>query len=413
MTTPISPGDQVPANTGAIPLLITGQAPPCGEGNREEISNDDGRDGKASASSMDRYAYCAGSANACRGLPELRKQKVTAEGTRIHDALHTGDDDDLELTEKEIADKLRNIEQSALTQWMEEFDLGGKGTVVFRETRFWIRNRTTLEPIASAKPDVVFLCGSHALGINFKSGYAESTPSEVSWQCRTEAIAFWHEHPEVEHARWGIAASRLSSKLDTTDYSAVELQRVNREIEHVVWRSEQPDAPRVPGAHCRWCRAQTACREAATYSLIASHGMPVALADGTPNELAIIDRVGRMTPQELAFVHEREAIARVVFDSVETRMKTLPKEVLEPLGYMVAPGNENKEIVDVPKAFARLSTLLTDIERVQCIKITRGKAAKLLTDRTKVSKKKAGELIDSAIGDAMVDKTGQSRLKKL
>ena len=379
----------------------------------------DVREGRPSASNLDRLVHCPGSLAAERGMPELPTQAVTEEGSAIHAALETGDDTKLEMTEREIKSRLIEIEDTALGEWMSQFD-SGLHAETHHEKRLWIRNRATLDKVASAQLDIFHVLANQALVIDTKTGFADATPSERNWQLKTQAVALWQAYPAVERVRVAIAHVRLTSKFDACEYSLDDLRHAEREVLHAVWRTEQPDAPRVPGSHCRYCRAQGVCREMATWALVASHADAMPVAD----ELGVALHVGKMTPGELAYVHSRKRLANVLFDAVSARMKTLPTDVLTSIGYELAPGVKRRDITDVTQAFLRLKPLLqyeksdgqvcqVIDERMQCVKISRTTAADLLAKRTDVAKKKAQALIDEAIGDAMVENEGEPRLKQL
>ena len=124
--------------------------------------NPDPRENKPSASSMERFVNCPGSWQSEQGQPELPKAKVTQDGTDIHEALATGEGDELELTPGEIADKLRRMEGTALEDWANTNKLETFQPRV-AEQRLWLRNPRTLELVASAQLDVFYLSPPHAL----------------------------------------------------------------------------------------------------------------------------------------------------------------------------------------------------------------------------------------------------------
>ena len=370
---------------------------------------DEERAGLPSASSMPRYAACAGSRAMEQGLPEPPSDSTQETGVNVHAAMETGDDSDLEMDEKDIAAKLREFEEREVASWREDFSLGTP--IVIREQRMWIRDRKTLDPVASARPDVVFTSGVHGAVVNYKSGFAQQTPSDRNWQCRTEVIALWHEHPDLEHIRGAILASRLNTKFDATDYDVNDLRRIETELRHILWRTQQSDAPRVPGAHCRWCKARGVCREAAVYGMIVQADMP--LAKGKPDQIDLLARVARMSPAELAFVHERRATMDIVFGAVEHALKQLPKDTLESVGYKLVDGNKNYPIPDeiVPTAWQKLLEVLSEEERIQTIKITRGKVETLLRDKEGLTKDAAKERVIKLLG--LQEKIGNHKLKKI
>lgn len=362
---------------------------------------------------MDRIAHCAGSPAMERGLPDLPVEEVAESGTAIHGAMETGDDEGLGMTEKEIAARMRDIELREFTNWAAGYHLA-KEPVCVREERFWIRNRQTLDPIASARPDVCYISAPYALVINYKSGFKNPTPSERSWQSRTEVIALWHEHPELTTITGAFLASRLSSKYDATEYQQEDLQRVEREIRHIIWRSEQPDAPRVPGPWCRYCKARGLCRENAVYSLVATHGMAVVTGSKkTRGEetLAIAQAVARMTPQEMGFVYSRQSTVDAVYAAIKARLLELPENELAAAGYEKQKGNTYYPVDDPAVAFVDLGEVLSSADRAQCIKVVIGTAEDLLAARQGITKKEAKERIISLLG--LQPKLGNPKLKPL
>jgi len=368
-----------------------------------------------SASSFDRLYFCPGSRKAEQGLSELPKDDTTETGVRVHSAMETGSDDELEdMTEKDIAKALRAMEEREIAKFQEFYNLGAPVKII-REERFWIRDRRTLEILASARPDVVAIWPpDHGFVGNYKTGFKSVTPSQLSWQSRTEVLSLWQEHfncRDITAIRGGFLASRLRSSCDTTDYTTVDLSRVSREFMHALWRIDQPDAPRIPGQWCRWCLANGVCREKAVYDQISGAQLPVVA--GEPDQLKILDAIGRLTPHEMAYIYHRKASMEFAYDALQHRMKQLPENVLKDIGFKIVPGNKNREIVDTPTAFARLAIYLPDEDRMQAIKILRGKAAELLAERTGISKKSAQEQIDGAIGNALKEKPGQPKLREL
>jgi hypothetical protein len=388
------------------------------------MSERDDRGNLPSASSMDRCAHCPGSWQAERGIGELpTADQSQQDGVDIHEALETGDDEDLGLTQKQIAEKLRSMEAREVDNWRAAFNIEGPITTVVEggeNGRFWIRNQT-LDLISSARPDKVHICAPHAFVINWKTGFKRPTPSELSWQSRTEVVATWHELGGevglIKHIRGAFLSSRISSHFDATDYHMENIRRVEREIQHVVWRTQQKDAPRVPGPWCRYCRAQGVCKENATYAMLPAGNQPMTVPGRggalKADELAVALYVGKMTPREMGFVYQRQSVVDSVFKALKARLLQLPEDQLAQAGYKKVAGNRNKEITDAPTAFSRLSAILTDEERWQCVRIVRGAVTDSVADRLGITKKEAEERVLAAMGDVVVDKPGNPKLKPL
>lgn len=378
------------------------------------MNTTDERDDRAnlpSASSWDRLVRCPGSWQAEQGLPELPTQQVTQDGDDIHAAVETGDDSDLGLTQKEIVAKLREMEEREVANFADHYNLAGPAKVI-REERFWIRDWITLERVASARPDVIHLFpGGYTFVGNFKTGFADLTPSELNWQCRLEVLAVWHgilDHATtVKVIRGALLSSRLSTTFDSTDYNLDDLITLENAIRTTLWRAKHLHSERVPGRHCRYCKAQGVCREAATYSLVVASQVPQL----DKPELAAVEAVSRMTPAELAFVFKRKTTIEAIFKSVTERLKSLPKDDLAAVGYQLAPGVNGIEVTDFAGAFQALGNLLSPEERVQCAKLLLGRAEELIAAKNATSKKAAKEQLRTTLAEWTIPKIGNPRLK--
>lgn len=280
----------------------------------------------------------------------------------------------------------------------------------FREQRLWIRNRANLGLIASAQLDVYFIYGSNALAIDFKTGFSEQTPSERNWQLKTQALALWHEYPNLKHIRMAIAHSRLSSKFDACDFTVRDLEMVERDLLFLVWKSEQPDAPRVPGAHCRWCKARGLCPESATMALVVSKGVEFG---SLKNSLDVAALIKTLTPSQLKFIYERRSLANEIIEGSVQRLKTLPPEQLALIGLKLDNGASLKPITNTKLAYERLEQVLGKPAMMEVISVARGKAAEVLCEQQQITLKAAKEKVDAILGDAITPKEGAKRLKPI
>lgn len=371
--------------------------------------------GLPSASGIDRIIHCPGSVIAERGLSDEKKLAVTQSGTDIHESMKTGDEETLGKTEREIKEDLLKMEEYSKNKWIDDgYVPEGITRVIADDSRQWIRNNK-LEPLVSAQPDKVYFSRTSMLGLNWKTGFNDPTPSELSWQCRTEVVVTWFNNPQIEHARWGIAASRLTSKLDTTDYDRNDYERFNREILHALWRAEQPDAPRVPGTHCRYCKAKSLCREYAVYNMIIASRVPITV--GKPDDMAIIQAIHNLTPAELGFFYARKSSVEVAYDAAKERLLSMPEEDLKSAGFEKHQGSNLSKITNAALAFQRLASILTPEERVQCISIVRGRAVELYSEHVVSGKhptqKVAKQAVDEALGDVLEFREGAPKLKPI
>lgn len=360
----------------------------------------DVREGLPSASGAERFVNCAGSAQAEQGMPPLPEQAVTRSGTDIHDALESGDDGALEEDDAAIAKRLAGMEARAHEDWMRDRGIEHKEPA-HREERLWIRDRKTLDLVASAQLDVFYIQGTEALFIDFKSGYKKTTASEKNWQVLTQALALWHEYPQVTNFRGGIAASRLTSTLDLVEYTAEQLAFAERELQLAVWKSKQPDPPRTPGSWCFYCRANGDCTSAAAFSAVI-HPESGVQTERTDFQLWALESVGKMTPQQMGSVYKKSKIAEVIFANVEARLKNMPAAELEKIGLNLKPGAQNRSLTDVPKAWETIASLLTEPERLACISIAIGKLTKAVAKKKNIKEADAKILLEQTLSGLIV-----------
>lgn len=301
---------------------------------------------------MARIHFCPGSENLIRSIPadQLPKDSsdVAESGTRVHAALQTGDASDLDMTETEIAERLKKLEDETVKQWWSEVvvpncktgpELGG-GVTIIREERLWIRDQDTLEELASAKPDVVYHIGDYALCVDFKSGFKPSTPAQRNHQLKTQALAV-HCETYCSNIRVVIAQHRFTSMVTAADYNDETIPQAAAELMHDLWKSNQPDAPRVPGEWCDYCPAAAWCSERTALALLPSYRLL-----GSPKKELMAAYVESLTPEDLAFVEKRRLLAVALFDAVKARLKKLPTDQLRQLGFELSDGRTMPEVKD-------------------------------------------------------------------
>lgn len=319
-----------------------------------------------SASGLDRVLNCPGSVAAERELPPMKEESYTTEGTDIHAALETGDPSKLSGDSLQICEKLLHLADEAVRIWHEENKLDETKTLVGKEERFWIHDRRTLNPLASAKLDRCYVNFAHAeekprgsgewfqngrgLIIDYKSGFLDAPPAYINAQLRTQAVALWHEYPELQHVRVAIAHSRFKTTFDFCDYALSDLQAAEQEIVTGLWKSAQPNASRAAGTWCRYCKAQANCREAAAYALL-----PVSMMPIQPPFKDVSVMVSQLSVSDLGKIHSRKAIAERIFKAVAERLKSLPADDLASIGYALKTNNPTRDFPDVKQLFQLLS----------------------------------------------------------
>lgn len=358
----------------------------------------DERRGLPSASGAEKLYMCAGSFKAEQEAPDTEPTDEAIQGSEIAEALENDDFTALDEEGRNIADKLKEMEAQALEAWRISNRLEARAITTAREERLWVRGEDG-KTIGSAKLDVFWIQDGHGLGIDDKSGYLKVTASHRNYQLRVQALALFDEYP-VAKIRVGTAQYRFRGHLDICDYDLKALQMAKKEYEFAWWRAQQPHAPRQAGSWCRYCKAKPYCREAAAYSLlpvpIAKPGMDIAAA------------VAQLTPQELAFLHEKKAIAEKVFEAVDTRLRSLPREVLNEVGLDLGKPGSSREITDIKKLWNLLyaqgvtqdefiSLCKAAIGKVEALMVPKIRAANPAMTSNDAAKKQVAKLIEPAV----------------
>lgn len=310
----------------------------------------DEREGLPSASGAEIFVNCAASQRLQAMVEKVESADPLAlDGSVIHAALEREDGSELTMDQAEIATKLSEIEKQLYHQWREDFPIEDRGQVI-REERFWIRGEDG-QKTGSAKPDVVYIVGDHALCIDYKATFSQLKDASSNIQGRVQAISICQNHPEVTHIRVAFAQFRLSRFFTYCDYTVKDLDFALKEWNLAVWRSQHPDAPAIPGTHCRFCRAKSICRAAAAYSLLPATTVPGMLKT---DKVAISNAITSLSHSDLVAIHERGSIIKNVLDAVSARLKALPVEELKALGLELKPGSKYISKVDVNAMFQLL-----------------------------------------------------------
>lgn len=355
-----------------------------------KVVSTDERENLPSASGIPRLVHCAGSRQAEVLFPGEEQTEVATSGTAIHAALETGLDENLAVSEKDVAENMRKIEEQAILAWKQSIGADGVPSI-HREQRLWIRDRKTLKLIASAKPDVVAVDGVHALALDFKSGFLDTESADANWQLKTQALAVWHEYPEVTHVRVGIIQHRFGSKYDPCDYTLEDLKQAEAELKFYLHLAAQAGAPRVPGKHCRYCRARGACPEANAMALIPNISVPVT------DKKQVFDRVSLLNVNQLAAIRERKTLIEAILDAVDSRMKQLPAEELATVGLELKPNSPMRTLPDIQKVYELLkreNLLEDDAEFRTLCKVSIGAIEELTIPR--IQKKLGGGSVKDA-----------------
>jgi len=373
----------------------------------------DERGGLPSASSFQRLVFCPGSRAAEAAIPHgtIPASDLADAGTRIHDALKTGEIEDLAHNEEQIASKLKEMEEAALAEFCDDFSLEIADMEIIREERFWIAG------VTSARVDfaAVHKRLPMALLLDSKTGFLKVTGARENWQLRVGICALNETFGPFETARVAIAQYRLKERFSKCDYDATYLKRAKTEILFYDARSKEEDAPFAAGPWCQYCRAKPTCPTMATYALLPS----VFAKTIELKKKDIIARVDTLSLPDLAFIQSRKTFAENLFEAVTKRLKSLPIEELESVGLTLVPTGTIPSIPSIADLWRVLDDagLISDEEFRGVCKVGLGALYDLLVTRIagkrECSKSEAEQYLDGLLAPVVKRTPKEPSLKPI
>ncbi len=231
----------------------------------------DERKGLPSASETERLALCRASFLRSKNQPDT-SSGIAQTGTRIHEAVESGDRAGLTLAEEQLAD---DCDQLALIVFDEVFpDWEKANTTTIKEQRLWLTHRGALrdslrqrEPswhgsIFSGKPDLVAINEDRALVIDYKTGYLETIEASRNMQLRALAVLVESNH-DVTEVSVAIVQPNIKPGYSIARYDERDLDLAERHLRQLLDEAQAEDAVANPGEkQCRYCKAKPVCKEA-------------------------------------------------------------------------------------------------------------------------------------------------------
>jgi len=338
------------------------------------------RQGKPSASSMERYALCPGSFQAERGLPDV-KTEDSASGDRIHAAL-AGQrvdpplTDDEETTRAACQKRAAELTESLVPNWDQEFI----------ERRFWWTE------ILSGQPDLVrvdYTTGT-ALVIDYKTGRGEVTSADGNLQLRTLAVLV---------AGTGIlkrvivaVVQPLAGPNSVCLYDEIALVRARSEIAGIIEAIHKHDAPRRPSAKaCQYCKAKATCPEARE----ASVALPLAnIPEGTTASAI----AATLTGETLGEFLKRAEFAVKVIDACRDEAKRRLESGDTVPGWKLEANSPKASITNPTEVFRRFAELGgTQEQFLPCVQVGKGELKEALRAVTKAKGKGLKEKLNALL----------------
>ena len=296
---------------------------------------DDVREGKPSASGMQRIVLCPGSWQAERGLADEASEAAEA-GTRLHLHMEEGTMPD-DPVEAEAVEWCRAMEAEMVKRYLG-CELDAPGLCVLREKRWWDRER-----LFSGQADVVYVYMGRALVLDYKFGRAAVPVARDNMQLAALALLAMDNLPDVNEVFCGILQPMASRQ-------EPGVVRYHREMRGQLWGyfaevlkvAESAHARRVPGeVQCRYCKAKATCAGCMTLMQQANADVTAEWAEWPAEKKAEAVRLA--------------GLAKRWAEAVERKAKADLAAGLEIPGVTLGAGRRSFKVTDAQGAFAVLA----------------------------------------------------------
>ncbi len=294
----------------------------------------DERNGKPSASSIERLSLCAGSFNICAGIKETTSS-AAERGNRIH-AILAGD-----KVENQTADEKASAATcTELAENVIETTIGvpvGDCDEVWREHRLW-----SADLRFSGKPDLVVIEGMNALIVDYKTGGGAVASASENIQLRALAVlVLQNTSRKLDTITVCIIQPMAAQRITVCSYSRADLVMATDEVYSIIAAAEDPNAVRQAGVtQCKYCPARTRCPEAGAEI----KALAVTLEDSM---------VTQLTVAQLEVALDRCDQAESVIEAIREEAKARLQFGEAIAGWRLKPGVERETIRDATTVMSR------------------------------------------------------------
>ncbi len=299
-----------------------------------DVFTKDVREGKPSASGMQRIALCPGSWWAEQSYPE-QTSEAAEQGTRLHKHMEEGTLP-ADPVEAEACEWCREQEVKLALEYADT------DTATYRELRWWDKARSF-----SGQADVVFVNQGIALVLDYKFGRVPVPVATNNMQLAALALLVFDNVPGTEVVFCGILqpfASRQEPRV--VRYRAEQAETLRSYLSDMLTTASVPTAPRVPGEEqCRYCKARLECHMC--YGLVKQH-----------TAVAVAPLWADWSAEQKAQAVRVAALAKKWADAVERKAKEDLKQGLTLPGITLGAGRKSFKVADPTGAFTQLNALL-------------------------------------------------------
>jgi len=379
--------------------------------------SDDPRLGLPSASSFAIDALCPGRQQLLRELGDIPEpvDEDADKGTRLHAAWEKEDPTGLDSEDVEIYECGLKLVGEVKKEWIEIIRGTGASFELSegpREERFWLHDSNG-KVAASGQADRHYVAlPNYVLAIDFKSLWCRSlVPSELNKQAQLLSVLVAREYGAT-HVRFAFLKA-MFGKADIVDYTSEDLERAQYSIQQVLWESNQKDAQRRPGAHCRHCKAAAGCPEVAAWQMLPSVQSKAQNGHITPK--VATELVVKISLLDCRKIWESSTARHNIEDACKARLKALPEPMLSGLGLTFGKPKILHPITNVQSAFEFLLSLGVPAAKLWSVtKMSNGELAPVVQEALGLPSKDAAEKwIRDKLGGYITPKATERPLERI
>ena len=342
----------------------------------------DEREGKISASGMNRIALCPGSFTLEATMP--RETNEAAEmGTRIHEWIATGKGN-LTAEEKNLAEWCIHFHKQVV-----ETINAGEVTYVTTEKRLWFSD------LFSGQIDRIDHIGDEiAIVSDYKTGRMSQGSAESNFQLRAYAVLVKANLPKLKKIYVSIIQPRAETPYTIAEYDEDALLEAKSEISVIVNRAYALNAPRIPSPDaCKYCKAKSICPEAGAKVQEVAKTSPLSILE--------------LGDAQLAEYNDAADVAESVIEAIRTETRRRLNAGILIRGWELKAGRTTRAIENAQEAYEKLVTVLDPSEFAQCCKVSVSQLEKAIVTHLKLKAKEGKDKLAELLGDVLTTKQGE------
>lgn len=303
----------------------------------------DERQGRPSASGMQRLFLCPGSWQAEKKCPVDDESEDAALGTMLHACMEHGTTPENPEDAEAVA-WCREMEDSLCKKYLGEEI---RYALVWRESRVFER----VDRLFSGKPDMVAVRDFKALVVDYKFGRLPVAAAECNLQLSALAVLVMDmfDDGDIDEVFVCILQPYASRKEPAVcRYTRESVEQARAFFRACIEQAQDEHAPLKPSEKaCRYCRAQSSCP-----------AVKLALVQVTSGDLTAAWE--EWSPEKRREAYDLAKLAKRWAASVESKVKADLKAEVEIPGLKLSPGKKAFTVTDPAAAFQILNGLFPD-----------------------------------------------------